>query len=586
MERAVCPDHQRRQWSRVARMKGNGNVVDLTRDDEQVLMARPPSAQNPPSSPSACFMKNVHEHDVLFSGPGGSLDMMNRHVGNVRFEKLCREMKDEFLSSSSIEDRWSIAQHAVASINGLGPAGRFLVVSRDKTTYSIWEGRETNGQELLGKVVEAFEIILGLNNKKRKWSVHQDSRSGEPSISARAYGAITPPSSSSVLEEVPSQSALAKLATAAEVARRPPQVPTLSNRPLPTIAYDPNLLPVRSSNINLSSLSDDFRNQVGLSDYVHDYYGGDYCRMATEHERLAACPHPNTWEVTLVEAAGRAFDICQQYMNPGMKLDGNQQLHTRTVVPTADRPFKRTRFEQDRSTITEPTTETLCAGTITDCKRTASRYVLYIARQLYRSQGQGGIAKWFHDEVLDVLEQGRPEAQEVAVLLLVLAAMEVNQDEKKFSGDEPWSFAGMFVVGSSVKLVPVQGNSYKTRQRTPSYIRRITGRLLHFHEIVFSGASINSTRSREFERWKPILDEPGRLGRSFVMRDLSTKFRIARHFEKLCDAPVAAPRAPQPPPPPPMRVAARGASTVVPITPERPSIKSVAWAEERRGSME
>ena len=339
-------------------------------------------------------------------------------------------------------------------------------------------------------------------------------------------------------------------------------------------------MPVRYSNINLSSLSDDFRNQLGLSDYVHDYYDGDYCRMATEHERLTACPHPNTWEVTLVEAAGRAFDICQQYVNPGMKLNGNQQLHTRTVVPTADRPFKRARFEQDRST-TEPATETLCAGTITDCKRTASRYVLYIARQLYRSQGQGGIAKWFNDEVLDVLEQGRPEAQEVAVLLLVLAAMEVNQDEKKFAGDEPWSFAGMFVVGSSVKLVPVQ-NSWRTRQRTPSYIRRITGRLLHFHEIVFSGASINSTRSREFERWRPILEEPGRLGRSFVMRDLSTKFRIARHFEKLCDPPVA-PRAPQPPPPP-MRVA-HGASSV-PITPERPSHRSVAWAEERRGSVE
>ena len=206
-------------------MEGNRNVVDLTRDDEKVLTARPASAQNPPSAmpEAACFMKDVHEHDVLFSGPGGSLDMMNRHVGNVRFEKLCRQMKDKFLSSSSIEDRRSIAQHVVASVNGLGPPGRFLVVFRDETARNAWKGREIYGQVLLGKVLDAFEIILGLNNKKRKWSVHQDSRTGEPSIpAARAHGAITPQSPSSVPEEAPSQSALAKLATAAEISRRPP----------------------------------------------------------------------------------------------------------------------------------------------------------------------------------------------------------------------------------------------------------------------------------------------------------------------------------------------------------------------------
>ncbi len=589
MERAVCFHHHRGQWSRMARMEENVNVVDLTSDDEKVLTAHPvstPTENSPSAMPGAsCFMKDIREHDVLFSGPGGSLDMMNRHVGNVRFEKLCREMEDEFLSSSSMEDRRSIAQHVVAAIKGLGPAGRFLVVSRDMTANGAWEGKEICGQMLLAKVLQAFEIMLGLNNNKRKRSVHLDSRAGQASISSRSYGVVTPQLSPLVPEDAPSQSALAKLATAAEIARRPgptftrpPQVPILPNRPLPTLAYDSSLLPVRYSNINLSSLSDDFRHQLGLKDYVHDCYDGDYNRMATEHERLAACPHPNTWEVTLVEAAWRAFDICQKYINPGMKLHGDQQLHTRTVVPTDERALKRARFDQDCST-TESTTETLCAGTITDCKRTASRYVLYIARQLFGSQGQGGIAEWFNDEVLDVLEHGRPEAQEVAVLLLVLAAMEVNQDEKKFGGDEPWSFAGMFVIGSSVKLVPFQ-NSWRTRQRTPSYIRRISGRLLHFHEIVFTGASINSTRSCEFARWRPILEEPGRLGRSFVMRDLSTKFRIARHFEKLCDAPVA--RAP-PPPPPPMRHA-HGVSSV-PVTPERPSNNSEVWVEERRGSV-
>lgn len=558
------------------------SVVDLTGDEEgMAVAARSTDLPRTSAMPEpACFMKNVHEHDVLFSGPGRTLDTLNRHVGNVRFEKLCLEMKDEYLGASTFEDRRAVAQHVAASIGRLEPPGRFLKVSRDKTANNAWTGKQSWGVELIGKVLQAFDIILGLTNKKRKRSFPQDPMTGG-TASSSPYGVSTPQYSSiSRPEEVPSHSsALAQLATAAEIAQRPtmsarpPQVPTLSTKPLPTISYDPNLLPVRSSNVHLSSLSDDFRHQLGLSDYVNHYYGGDYNRMATEHERLTACPHPNTWEVTLVEAAGRAFDICQKYLNPSMKLNGNQQLHTRTVVPSNDdsvRAFKRARGEGGRA-VDQPTmTETLCAGTITDCKRTSSRYALYIARQLYRSQDQGGIAKWFNDEVLDVLAQGRPEAQEVAVLLLVLAAMEVNQDDKKFDGTEPWSFAGMFVVGSSVKLVPVH-NTWRTRQRTPSYIRRITGRLLHFHEIVFSGASINSTRSREFERWRPILEEPGRLGRSFVMRDLSTKFRIARHFEKLCDPPVVPRALPQP---------RRTGTASAPITPDRP-VNNKTWVAER-----
>jgi len=345
--------------------------------------------------------------------------------------------------------------------------------------------------------------------------------------------------------------------------------------------------------MDLSSLSNDFRNQIGLQDYVSDYYNGDYIRMATEHGRLTACPHPNTWEVALVEATGRAFDICQKYISPNLELSGNQQLHTRTAIHNEDTspPSKRARVEGGRAVdhrrlfdhaspppqetnATAPATETLCAGTVTDCKRTASRYVLSIARQLYRSQRQSGIARWFVDEVLNVLEQGKPEAQEVAVLLLVLAAMEVNQDEKKFGDIDAWSFAGMFVVGSGVKLVPIH-NQWKTRQRTPSYLRRITGRLLHFHEIIFAGATVNCTRSPEFARWQPILQSPGRLVRSFVMQDLSVKFRIARHFEKACDPPAARPVAVVPPravAPPAVPRRAAG----VPITPERPGHR--AWA--------
>lgn len=568
MKRAVSPDHERRWTAHLARAKEKGGLIDLTEDsgEETVLKKAQNEVRHPPKPQLTSFMKSVGPRDVLFSGPGGSLDQANRHVGNVQFEKLCLSYKSDFLDATTEEEQRTVARGVISIVRQLRSSGRFLVVWRDREYMHLWKGRETGGEELVEKVLQAFQIILGGGDKKRK----RDDAPIDPSTSEttpRAVGAVTP-------HEVPSQSALEKLATVAESAgasmKSPPQVPVLSSKPLPTVSSGPNLLPVRYSNVDLSSLSDDFRHQIGLRDYVSEYYGGDYTRMATEHARLTACPHPGTWEVRLVEAAGRAFDICQQYINPGMELSGGQELHTRTVAPNDDaiRSSKRTRLEgggvlerSEQTNQEEPVMETLCAGTLTDCKRTACRYVLYVARQLYRSNLQGGMSQWFKEEVLHVLEQGKPEAQDVAVLLLVLAAMEVTQDEKKFGGVDAWSFASMFLVGSSIKLVPIH-NKWRTRQRTPSYIRRISGRLLHFHEIIFTGATVNCTRSREFERWRSILQAPGRLERSFVMQDLSLKFRIARQFEKAYDQPAAA--APPPPPAP-----SRSSDTPVPITPER-----------------
>lgn len=585
MKRAVSPDRERRWNYQMSRTTGKDSAVDLTGGSEE-KMAR--NERYPPRAELTCFMKGVTDHDVLLSGPGGSLDPLNRHVGNVRFEEICLRNKVGYLCASSVLEQRVVAQNIVSEVRRLG---RFLTVSRCRAANSVWTGKEVNGRDHIDKVLESVQIILGMTNKKRKRSVsfQAGSTTSTTEPPSRASVAVSPQCTSASSDETPSQSALEKLASVAQATRStmkpPPRVPVLSTKPLPTISFDPNLLPVRYSNVNLSSLSDDFRHQIGLRDYVSDYYGGDYTRMATEHARLTACPHPDTWEVRLVEAAGRAFDICQQYISPNMKLSGNQQLHTRTVVHNDGdaRATKRTRLEggaveRFRSEETESSaTEILCAGTITDCKRTASRYVLYIARQLYRSKSQSGIAKWFVHEVLNVLEQGKPEAQEVAVLLLVLAAMEVNQDEKKFDGVEAWSFAGTFVVGSSVKLVPLH-NQWRTRQRTPSYIRRITGRLLHFHEIIFAGATVNCTRSREFARWRPILQAPGRLGKSFVMQDLSMKFRIARHFEKACDMPppAGAPRAAAAPPAPP-------GATGVPITPDRKGNGRPWVDEEARG---
>jgi len=318
--------------------------------------------------------------------------------------------------------------------------------------------------------------------------------------------------------------------------------PSLFRQPLER--KTPLQLMLEKEKAKYESEMDRFCAEMGLTAFVQQCHDGDWGRLATEYEELVADAKPYSWELQLTEAAHRAFVACQSCI-PLLPLDMRQELQVigqdRTYDESSERPPKRRRTKtsaaetlaQYRSTLSPGELfsiipfDTLPLGSAPEYRKTACRYVLFIARKLHRERN-----RWFAEKALPALMGGTDKDRETVVMQLVLDAM-----RKIYPQEMRWSFAVGFVIGWSVKIKRPGTSFQSTCLRSPSHIRRICEHLLYFHKNIFAFLHRRGDhRGGYYEVWKNLLTSTTRLEQSFVMQKLITRLEVVREFQHCTDA--------------------------------------------------